>query len=155
MAVQQTHIRITARLEEIGRANQHVWRSGVAAGLGEKDLHHCQLAVDEACTNIVEHGYRGGQADAFIDIYCRIRPGLLTIEIIDSSPPYNPLARSRPDPTSGLDERGVGGWGVYFITHVMQDVIYRYADGKNHLSMSKRSSTGPAETGSLGAGGLY
>ncbi len=131
-------MRIAARLEAIPAACQFVYEAALAAGLAGEALHHCQLVLDEACTNIIEHGYRGGDAaDQMIDIVCTRTPEKFIIELADSGLPFNPFDRPLPDPETELSDRQPGGWGVYFIRKLMDEVTYERRDSRNHLFMAK------------------
>lgn len=57
--------------------------------------------------------------------------------MIDSGVPYDPLAKSDPDVSLGVDEREIGGLGIYMVKKSMDDVRYKYEDGKNHLTVRK------------------
>jgi serine/threonine-protein kinase RsbW len=137
MTIDRHQMRIRARLEEIPLACEFVREAGIRAGLDEKAVHHCQLAVDEACTNIIEHGYGGDQPDQVIEVICSYAPPAFTIEIIDSGPAYDPLQHPPPDPNAELGERRIGGWGVFFIRKFMDDVAYQRRNNRNHLLMTK------------------
>ncbi|MBN2472254.1 MAG: anti-sigma factor antagonist [Anaerolineae bacterium] len=111
------------------------------ANLNERAVYHCQMAVDEACTNIIEHGFasseqHGGQ----IETICQDDAGQFTIIICDDGPPFDPTRQSDPDPNTPLTEREPGGWGVYFIKKMMDSVAYDYKDGRNCLTIAKHKS---------------
>lgn len=134
----QAQIQIRARLDEISIARQFVLEMGRQAGLDEKSLHHCQLAVDEACTNIIEHGYgEATDSDQTISLTCSYGKRNFTIEIVDSGIRFDPLIHITPDPTNELTQREPGGWGLYFIKELMDDVHYEYRDARNHLTLTK------------------
>ena len=57
---------------------------------------------------------------------------------MDSGVPYNPLAREDPDITLSAEERGIGGLGIFMVKKSMDDVKYRYEDGKNILPLIKK-----------------
>lgn len=107
------------------------------AGLNEKAIHHCQMAVDEACTNIIEHGYTTSGQEGSIEVICRDQPERFTISLLDESPPFNPLNRSDPDPDMPLNERLGGGWGIYFIKKMMDEIAYQLDQGRNRLDIVK------------------
>jgi anti-sigma regulatory factor (Ser/Thr protein kinase) len=73
------------------------------------------MAVDEALTNIIEHGYAYAGDQHQIEIICETEPERFLITISDDSPAFNPLNHQSPDPTALLDTRQPGGWGIYFI----------------------------------------
>ena len=112
------------------------------AGLNERAIYHCQMAVDEACTNVIEHGFgiSGQVSQGQIEIVCRDEPDVYTIQIADNSPPFNPLLRSDPNPDTPLTEREPGGWGVYFIKKMMDLASYHYEDGRNVLTLTKQKA---------------
>ncbi len=108
------------------------------AGFNERATYHCQMAVDEACTNIIEHGYKAASQSGQIEIVFRDKGDRCAISILDSSPPFNPLEHDDPDPELPLYEREQpGGWGIYFIKKMMDAAMYAYENGRNHLSMVK------------------
>ncbi len=135
---QESRITIESALEQVAQAVDFVTQMAMEAGLNEQAIYHCQLAIDEACTNIVQHGYQFNGLYGVLDIICRIEASRFTIMVMDDSPAYNPLTRPDPDPTAGLEERSSGGWGIYFIKKVMDQVSYYY-EGRNRLVMVKRA----------------
>ncbi len=107
------------------------------AGLDELATCRCQLAVDEACTNVIEHGYQGENRGK-IEIACRPGDGVLTITIRDQAPPFDLDSVPPPDLSASLEDLEVGGLGVYFIRQVMDDVRFTHENGHNKLVMVKR-----------------
>ncbi len=130
-------LRLTAHYSELERLCAFVAEGADAAGLSAQARDHVQLAVDEAATNVIQHGY-GGEGDALFNVRWRADPGTLTIVITDQAPPFDP--GSIPDvPTpSSVDDLSVGGYGMRFIRQVMDEVDYVYRDGVNRLTLVKR-----------------
>ena len=124
------------RLEQISK---FIEQSGLEAGLDETSICRCQLAVDEACTNIIEHAY-AGEGHGRIDICCEPEPqaGELVITIEDHGQPFDPNSVPAPQLNVDLDEMQVGGLGIYFMRQVMDAVEFSYADGSNKLVLIKR-----------------
>jgi len=143
MTVRERQLRIEGVLENVSGACDFVVEAAREAGLDERAIHHCYLAVDEACTNIIEHGYSRRCGDCVIEIFCKHDDSTLTITILDDSPAFDPLERPDPDPKMPLSERGVGGWGIFFIKKLMDKVTYSYADNRNRLVMVKKISRQP------------
>jgi len=138
MAAQESRFEIAGLLDQIPIACEFVADVARRAGLDERGIYHCQLAVDEACTNIVEHGYGLNGADKIIQLICRFDNQYLTIIILDNSPAFNPLDRPDPDPAMPLERRERGGWGIYFIKKLMDGVSYTREGRVNRLTMVKR-----------------
>ena len=133
---------ITARLEEIRRACDFVVEAAENAGLDERAVYHCQMAVDEALTNIIEHGYSLHGDNSQIEITCRTDSDRFLITIIDDSPAFNPLDHESPDPSAPLNMREPGGWGIYFIRRLMDNVTYERVGNRNHLTLMKNLPPG-------------
>lgn len=141
---------VPARLEEVRHACDFVVENAEHTGLDERAVYHCQMAVDEALTNIIEHGFQYQGQHSEIEILCQVDAEHFLITIIDDSPAFNPLEHDAPDPGEPLDTREPGGWGIYFICKLMDDVTYRWADNRNHLTLYKklpsaRTTVAPAE----------
>ena len=70
-----------------------------------------------------------------IDMGCD--DGLLKIVITDNGIPFNPLETREPDITLPLEERPIGGLGIFLVKQLMTDVRYDRSEGKNRLTMTK------------------
>jgi anti-sigma regulatory factor (Ser/Thr protein kinase) len=103
----------------------------------EKDIFEVQLAVDEACTNIMEHAYSGKSGK--ITIQCKLSPNKkeFTIKLIDQGKPFDPNTVVPPDTEATLDQRKRGGYGIFFMNKLMQTVKYAFTEKGNELTMSK------------------
>ena len=62
----------------------------------------------------------------------------MVITFIDNGIPYDPLAKVDPDVTLSLEERDVGGLGIYLVKKTMDDILYEYKDGQNILRIKKK-----------------
>ncbi|MBN1286593.1 MAG: anti-sigma factor antagonist [Anaerolineae bacterium] len=130
-------LRIPASIDQIADARDFVASMAADAGLNERAIYHCEISVDEAVTNIIEHGYGGGDLDAEIEVGCCVEGGDFVIVVIDESPAFDPLDHADPDPGLALDDRLLGGWGIFFIKKMMDHVSYVYDKGRNKLLMRK------------------
>jgi serine/threonine-protein kinase RsbW len=102
-----------------------------------KDVFDVQLAVDEALTNIITHAYEG-QSGGQITIRCKMTtPKEFTVQLRDTGTPFDPQTVATPDVDAALEDRKIGGLGIYFIKRYIQTVKYA-ANGKdNELTMTK------------------
>ena len=105
-------------------------------GFLDEEILDSQLAVEEAITNEIVHGYE--RVRGKIVITCHITHGLAEVQIEDYAPPFNPLSIPDPDITEDIEDRKIGGLGVFLIRQVMDDLVYRYENGKNILVMVKK-----------------
>jgi len=138
MAVEKRHLSIMGTLEHVRVACDFVSKVAAEIGFGDDAVFHCNLAVEEICTNIVEHGYQHNGAGKSIDVVCEIHTTHLLIILIDEAEPFNPLQLQDPDPDTPLWEREGGGWGIYFVKQYMDDIRYEFNDGHNNLILEKR-----------------
>ncbi len=109
--------------------------------LADKVIHDIQLALDEVVTNIVEYGYDDDDKH-LIDIKFILNEQSLKIIIIDDAKPYNILDKKDPDTSLSLDEKPIGGLGIYLVKRLMTNIDYDYRDGKNHLLLTKSFTEG-------------
>jgi serine/threonine-protein kinase RsbW len=107
------------------------------AGLNESETYAVQLAVDEATTNIIEHGY-GEECANRIDIACEVIEDGLKIVIYDDAEPFNPISVPDPEINVSLDEIKPRGLGIYLMRRMMDEIHYQSSPDKgNILTMIK------------------
>ena len=95
------------------------------------------LAVDEAVTNIIEHGYDQGVSGS-IEIEVETDPKQFKIVIRDTGRVFNPEAVPTPDMKEHLKTGRKKGLGLFLMRQIMDEVRYRYKDGvKNELTLVK------------------
>ena len=139
-ALMQQSLSVPGRYDRLEQISSFIEQAGQAAGLDEVAICRCQLAVDEACTNIIEHGYQGEDLGP-IDITCEAGAGELTITIADQARPFDVQTVRAPDLHAELEDMQVGGLGLYFIRKVMDDVEFTVEDGSNKLVLTKKRET--------------
>ena len=104
-----------------------------------KAIFEVQLAVDEAITNIIEHAYSGKKTGE-ITVNCRMDNSKkeFTIKLKDKGKPFDPKNVLAPDTNAALDERKVGGLGIFFIKTLMQNIKYDFSEKGNELTLTKK-----------------
>ena len=93
------------------------------------------LSAEEIFTNIANYAYPEKEGD--VQIGLSEADGVVTLIFSDSGIPYDPLQREDPDITLSAEERQIGGLGILLVKKTMDDVRYRYEDGKNILTIKK------------------
>ena len=127
-----------ARLEKLADIRRFVEESCRSAGAAESVCFDLKLAVDEACTNIVEHGYAGEPGSIALTV--EASAGILRVTIRDRGTPFDPARLRAADVTSPPEERPIGGVGWHLIRSSMDEVDYeRDPAGGNRLTLTKRS----------------
>jgi anti-sigma regulatory factor (Ser/Thr protein kinase) len=99
--------------------------------------YHVQLAVDEACANIFEHGYAGHPGP--IQLEAEGTDDALTIWIRDWGQSFDPGISAAPNPATSIQERAIGGLGIFLMNRVMDEVTYHFDVGTgNSLKLVKK-----------------
>jgi anti-sigma regulatory factor (Ser/Thr protein kinase) len=124
----------TGRLDEV-----LAFVGGALRSAGIERQNSISIAVEEIFVNIAHYAYPSGEGG--IDVSVCIEQNRLTIEFRDSGTPYDPLAKTDPDTALSADDREIGGLGIFMVKKLMDDVCYRYEDGKNILSIHKDISS--------------
>ena len=105
------------------------------AGFSERTAYTCQLAVGEACENIINHGYKQ-EGTGEIELTAFSSPGKLKLVLRDSAPPFNPAIEPGP-PNWNDEDPPVGGLGLLIIHRVMNEVGYKRIKNHNILELEK------------------
>lgn len=95
-----------------------------------------KLAVDEACTNVIEHGYKGMDPGSII-LSFRIEPGRILVQITDFGHVFEPVEAPRPDVEAALADRELGGLGLFLIYQTMDNIDYESSMDGNTLTFTK------------------
>ena len=131
---------IPGRFENLARISDFITQAARDAGFGADDVFHIQMAVDEACSNVIEHAY-GQQLRGDITIACRVEGSRFQVDVHDHGQPFDPgeVPVPRFDPQAvDLDEIKVGGLGIFFMRKLMDEVTFRFDEATgNHLTMIK------------------
>jgi serine/threonine-protein kinase RsbW len=129
------------RYESLASISEMILQAAQQAGLDSQATYAVQIAVDEACANIIEHAYGG---EGIGDITCTVNPDKsgLTVLLKDTGKPFNPRLIKNPNTRLPLSKRKEGGLGLYFIRSYMDEVIFESSpDQGNCLTMIKRKET--------------
>ena len=95
------------------------------------------LALEEAVTNVILYAYPEG-SDGLVDIEAIMSKDKLKFIISDSGQAFDPTAAPEADVTLGVEDRPIGGLGIYLVRKIMDSVSYERTEGKNVLSLTKK-----------------
>ncbi|MCX5794048.1 MAG: ATP-binding protein [Elusimicrobia bacterium] len=129
-----------ALLENLPKFIAVVSGAARAEGLDPQKIGCVELAVEEAVTNICK--YAGPEGPAAIGLSCLADDGILAVEIADDGRPFDMTARADPDLTVPLEDRPIGGLGVFLIKKVTDRVSYERRPGRNVLRLEFRRTPG-------------
>jgi serine/threonine-protein kinase RsbW len=112
-----------AHFDQLEAIRQFATQAALDAGMDGDGECAVEMSVDEACSNIIEHAYKGMKAGD-LEITCDSDAECLTIIVRDHGQPFNILDVSVPDLSSGLEDRRVGGLGIFLMRTLMDEVHY-------------------------------
>ena len=100
----------------------------------EEKIERFKLAVDEICSNIILYGYKNLEPG---NIKLRIRKlnNEIIVEIEDTGHPFNPELIETPNLSDNIDEREIGGLGLFFVKEIIDEIDYQNKDGMNCISL--------------------
>jgi serine/threonine-protein kinase RsbW len=131
-------LHVPSSTENLALIREFVSSVATQAGLDEKDIAKLELAVDEACTNVIEHAY-GHDSTKEVTVRAIVDDENLNIHVVDTGRGFDPAAVPQPDLQSLISERRTGGLGLRVIKSLMDEVHYEIIPGiKNELHMTKR-----------------
>jgi serine/threonine-protein kinase RsbW len=128
-----------AEVESLSAFRDFITQCCADAGVPAEHVLELKLAVDEACTNIIEHGYQGMDPGSII-LSFRIAANEIQVGITDFGHVFEPVETAKPDVQTALDEGRLGGFGLYLIYQTMDNVAYQATEEGNTLTFTKRLS---------------
>ena len=122
-----------AKLENLQKMQAFIRQEAEQCGFAAGELNKIQLAGEEALVNVINYAYPGKEGG--LEISCLARNGGMEIEISDSGISFNPLNLPEPDINMPLEQRKIGGLGIYMIRKLMDQVTYSRDGEYNKLKM--------------------
>ena len=128
---------IAAKVENIEAVTDFVNEQLEALDCPMKAQMQIDIAIDELFGNIAHYAYNPEIGNATVRVEVTGDPLAVVITFIDNGVPYDPLAKADPDTTLSAEERDIGGLGIYMVKKSMDEISYKYQDGKNILTIKK------------------
>ncbi len=131
-------LKVPSSNENLVMIRDFVGKIGERAGMTPADLVKLELAVDEACANVIEHAY-GSDDTREVTVKAILDSESVQIEIVDTGRGFDPASVEQPNLEQLVNKRKSGGLGMRLIRSVMDEVSYQIVPGqKNELKMVKR-----------------
>jgi anti-sigma regulatory factor (Ser/Thr protein kinase) len=121
-------------VDSLDSLREYVGELAEKAGLAKKPTYALKLAVDEIATNIILYGYQQPGLEADFTVLSEITASELVVILEDIAAPFDPLAKELPgsdDLTKSLEDREIGGLGIFLTINGVDEFSYEYAGGKN------------------------
>lgn len=125
---------LPATLDSLDEIGKYIVAASTEAGLENKSTYGLRLAVDEIATNIITHGYEEAGKTGSITISETVTDTALTVVIEDTGIPFDPLSKTLPSEDElnlPLEERNIGGLGIFLVLKGVDNFSYEFVAGKN------------------------
>ncbi len=136
-------LQVPSSTRNLALVREFVGSVGQQAGMEASEVAKLQLAVDEACSNVIEHAYCHDDTQEVV-IRVSFDDAEMRFDVIDTGCCFDPHAIAQKDLDQLIAERRKGGLGLRLIQSLMDEVQYEIEPGKkNQLHMVKRLRKDP------------
>lgn len=123
--------------KEVGRVVDFINDFLEKKDMNSKIISQIDIAVDEICSNIFNYAYKDKKGQVLVEISYQDK--MVVIRFVDTGVKFNPLEKEDPDVHLSLQERKIGGLGIYLVKQLMDDVKYEYSlKNENILTIIKK-----------------
>ena len=128
---------LTNDISEIGKLNEFVEEIGNEFSLTPDVVFNVNLVLEEAIVNVINYAYPKEKHES-IYLSAQLHEGSIVFVLTDTGMQFDPTKAPEADITLSLEERPIGGLGIFLIRQIMNEVSYERIDGKNVLTLSKK-----------------
>ena len=129
---------IAATLENLDTVMAFVDQQLEEVGCSMKAQMQIDIAVEEVYVNIAHYAYNPEVGGVTIRVQIEEEPLAVILTFIDKGKPYDPLAKEDPDVTLAVEDRQIGGLGIFMVKKSMDNISYEYNEGRNILTLKKK-----------------
>lgn len=131
-----------ARLDDLSDMMAFLEKEGARLEVPAGFRNKLELACEEALVNVISYAYPEGSGDLSLEIRelppHAGAPRGIEIVLVDSGIPFDPLAHTDPDMNVAVEDRTIGGLGIFLIRKTMDEVHYSRDHDRNIFTMRKR-----------------
>ncbi len=131
------HLTLKNEICEISKLEPFLQGVADDANLDASEVMKINLALEEAVTNIIHYAYPSGER-GFIGLDADVSEEEICFTLIDGGLQFDPTVKPDPDVTLGVEDRPIGGLGIFMVRKIMDEVRYERVDAKNILTMIKK-----------------
>lgn len=131
---EKLQITLAAELASLPLFRSFIDEACQAANLDNETCYDIKLAVDEACTNIIQHGYAGMEPGSIV-LSLQYGARQFVVRLTDFGHPFEPSEPPTPDAEAAFSSGKLGGFGLFFMYRSMDDISYDSTAGCNNLTM--------------------
>lgn len=128
---------LTNQVTDIPRLNEFVEAACAGQNLGEGFISELKLAIEEVVANVINYAYDKNEKGE-IGVSLKFQPEEVSVEIKDTGKAFDPTDIKEADTDSSIEERRIGGLGLYLVRQLTDTMSYRREGNVNILSLTKR-----------------
>ena len=130
-------LKLKAEIENVDLLTDFVNEQLEGMDCSMKAMTQIDIALDELFSNVCHYAYKDGIGSVTVYVEEILENNSVRITLEDAGVPFDPLAREDPDISASLQDRAIGGLGIFMVKRTMDDVSYEYKDGLNMLTVTK------------------
>lgn len=138
--VTNLEMNLEADISMLHEVQSSIRRQAELAEHSEEVLTQLEIIVEEVFVNIASYAYAPHKGNVTIKAELIDNNEYIRIQFIDSGREYNPLENEDPDISASIEDRAIGGLGIYMTKQLVDSISYEYVDMQNVLSLTKKLS---------------
>ena len=132
----EVKLTLNCDLSEIPRVAEEIEQLGEANNWPMTWIFNANLALDELITNVINYAFKGETHDAEISLSIAQSGSKLTIVLEDNGKPFDPFTEAmEPDIDAALEDRPIGGLGVFFVKTLVDKADYVRHEDRNRVTL--------------------
>jgi anti-sigma regulatory factor (Ser/Thr protein kinase) len=131
-----SQIKLPAVIDNLAKFIGPVSQCAGEQGFSKERISQIHLAMEEVLMNVMNYSYQGQDEPGDAEVTCSLNDdNRFVIEVVDTGVPFDLLSSQDPDITLQIDERKIGGLGIFIVKKLMDSVAYRREENKNILTL--------------------
>ncbi len=126
-------------LQEIAHVAEQINEFCASQDVTSEVAYAVNLALDEILTNTISYGYDDDEPHR-IEIIVRLEAEALVIVLVDDGAAFDLSNAPTPDIGASLEERPLGGLGLFLVHQMMESVEYQREEGRNIVTLKKKTT---------------
>lgn len=122
------------KIESINKIQEFVKNNLPENRVDPKKSTNIELIIEEIIINIINYGF-GEEPNGMIDIGVDTKNHDIVINVSDNGIAFNPLDKKDPNVDADIEDREIGGLGIFFVKQLTRDIRYSRKHGKNNLCL--------------------
>ncbi len=127
-------IRIIAEIESLNLVQNVIEVMLDKKAISKQTQNKVYIIVDEILNNVIHYAYDSNKGFISIQIQISFKKSIKLV-FQDQGKEYNPLLREDPDTSASLEQRAIGGLGIYMMKHFSRKMTYKRKNNKNILKI--------------------